>query len=309
MAELMKKKAAAIQKEFYTTLEDYRVYLVDGFAVRTEIAPDFTVGSGYDTEFIPEGEIWVDKMWAMQHEVDIVLLYELFYLTLTDYDIDEDTSERFASDMEGVLRKFRQEKCFEKIIEEREKGTTRDDLDKRLIGEFLGHTVYLVSGRYVRDNVNSDWLAGNGPADEFIPEGEIWIDMAITPKEVYYYVIHEVAEAQLMKGFNRNYEEAHDCATELEDWARTLEDSKPVQELKRGFLSRSFALLSKDLKDEYLSKYKEVTPLNLKKFYNELQKDNRTEEARIIWLWAFDQGIKIDEFTVAKNKRRMERNG
>jgi len=63
-----------------------------------------------------------------------------------------------------------------------------------------------------------------------MPPNEIWIDFAYEAEELFYWFCHELIEAVLMKDFNRLYADAHDCATECEDWLRTLSSQKD----KRG---------------------------------------------------------------------------
>ena len=94
---------------------------------------------------------------------------------------------------------------------------------RRPWGQYAGYRVLVVDGRFVRDHIDIDFvLGGNGYRyPDFIPKDEIWIDDAVARRELVVTMVHEIAEAELMRQ-GKPYEEAHEIANVYERRARAL---------------------------------------------------------------------------------------
>lgn len=90
------------------------------------------------------------------------------------------------------------------------------ELNKRFFGEFDGFRVFLISGEYVRNNLEADFTMGSHHfVSDFIPEGEVWLDDKMSDNDRIALIHHEVHETRLMKK-GMCYEEAHASATRSE---------------------------------------------------------------------------------------------
>lgn len=88
----------------------------------------------------------------------------------------------------------------------------------RQIGEVKGLTVWLVSGRVIRDHVDVDFTTGgNHGRYGYVPEGELWIEATLSPADVAATTVHEASELVLMR---LGYEKAHAEANGWEKKAR-----------------------------------------------------------------------------------------
>jgi hypothetical protein len=84
--------------------------------------------------------------------------------------------------------------------------------------------VYIVDGKYVRENQEIDFTqGGNSGKYEFIPKEEIWIDDGLNEDEILPTLLHEVIEYKLMDG-GYDYDFAHDIASDVELAYRKLDD-------------------------------------------------------------------------------------
>lgn len=88
----------------------------------------------------------------------------------------------------------------------------------RIPGEIRdGYTVWIVDGPMIRKAIYPEFLfGGNDQRYRFIPEGEIWVDNAITADEYEYTVVHELREQHLMATWGLTYDAAHDSALAAE---------------------------------------------------------------------------------------------
>ena len=108
----------------------------------------------------------------------------------------------------------------------------------RIYGASDNLTIYIVDGRYIRDNIYIDFTEGGndevyGGADpdkpSFIPKGEIWIDNK-NMDEAGFILLHELTERNHMQA-GEDYDTAHDAANVQEQAARDKPD-KLVELLK-----------------------------------------------------------------------------
>jgi hypothetical protein len=93
---------------------------------------------------------------------------------------------------------------------------------KHYLGEACPHglEIVLVDGTHVRNHHDSDFSqGGNGFRYDFVPRGELWIDVQISQVEHPLIAYHECRESELMRR-GWDYERAHDRAKLLEDRLR-----------------------------------------------------------------------------------------
>jgi len=110
--------------------------------------------------------------------------------------------------------------------------------DSKLPG--IGEEVYIVDGKYVRDNIYSDFSQGGNDMayPEFVPIGELWVEKDMLA-EKDHILRHEKRERDLMinAGYIHKvnetkaltYEEAHKIVKDLEDKERGIEANKEVK--------------------------------------------------------------------------------
>ena len=90
----------------------------------------------------------------------------------------------------------------------------------RLLGQ-LGHfPVWLVDGPAVRRLFDCDFVMGSHFAhSRFIPQGEVWVEKMIGPRDLYPLLVHEMVELyKMIEGWS--YERGHDLATKIEQTIR-----------------------------------------------------------------------------------------
>ena len=84
-----------------------------------------------------------------------------------------------------------------------------------------GYKVWIIDGNTVRQKIYKEFLyGGNEQRYIFNPEGEIWIDNAISCEEFDLTVAHELNERHLMAKYGWTYEQAHDSSLMLEQVIR-----------------------------------------------------------------------------------------
>jgi hypothetical protein len=104
------------------------------------------------------------------------------------------------------------------------KISSSEKLNKQFIGNTHspGHKdnlkVFFVNGNYVRDNFETDFVLGsNSCADNFIPDGEVWIEKSDTSlHDIVSIIAHEISEYYEMKYKHLPYEKAHQIALNIE---------------------------------------------------------------------------------------------
>jgi hypothetical protein len=93
----------------------------------------------------------------------------------------------------------------------------------RILKRLPDVNVWLVDGKYVRDNIDLDFTeGGNGCRFEFIPDSEIWIDDTLDQAEWNDTISHELLERYMMSKGD-TYDTGHDKANILEGAERELD--------------------------------------------------------------------------------------
>ena len=86
----------------------------------------------------------------------------------------------------------------------------------RLLERAEGFAVWVVDGRYVRENLDEEFTNfGQHLEFRFIPAGEFWLDAEAAPGEAAFFVDHLLEEHRLMAGGMR-YDEALSRADDVE---------------------------------------------------------------------------------------------
>lgn len=89
-------------------------------------------------------------------------------------------------------------------------------MDKTFIGNFRGLRIFLVSGEFIRNNLETDFTMGShGYVSDYIPKDEVWLDETMTENDRLALIQHEVHEVGLMRE-GMEYEPAHESATAIE---------------------------------------------------------------------------------------------
>jgi hypothetical protein len=83
-----------------------------------------------------------------------------------------------------------------------------------------GFRVWLVDGAQVRRLLDTDLTMGSHFAhSRFIPWGEVWVEQAMGPRDLFPLLVHEVVELhKMIAGWS--YEKGHDLATRVEKQLR-----------------------------------------------------------------------------------------
>jgi hypothetical protein len=96
-----------------------------------------------------------------------------------------------------------------------------DDVYRYFMGKQGNFDIWIVDGNVVRLKIFSSFLyGGNEQRYPFNPNGEIWIDNAISCEEYYLTLAHELNERHLMAKYGWTYLAAHDSSLSLEQTIR-----------------------------------------------------------------------------------------
>lgn len=101
------------------------------------------------------------------------------------------------------------------------------------------YSVYIVSGKQVRDKHHADFMGGGHHyAYNFIPKNEIWLEELEPTSEMHMILCHEMVELLLMKKLGKDYPNSHKIANNIE--AKLREGQKP-DEVFGGFIKTYFS--------------------------------------------------------------------
>jgi hypothetical protein len=85
--------------------------------------------------------------------------------------------------------------------------------------------VFVVDGQFVREHYDIDFTeGGHDLVYDFIPKGEVWLDLDVNVRELPYVLLHELTERGIMQREKLCYDDAHDRANKVELNARTHHD-------------------------------------------------------------------------------------
>jgi hypothetical protein len=194
---------------------EIQIWIVDGSYIRGHLDEEFTnFGQHYRYPYIPDKEFWIDqeaehdeRAFFIDHllvEHDLMSKGVTYEKAIVEADRVERRERRRAGDVSRATRHGQQLPDAHSVHER---------LWKRLEN---GVHVWIVNGRLVRSIFDIDFTAGgHDHVYEFVPEGEVWIDDAITEKERAFVLLHELHERNQMEaGFP--YSQAHAESSRLE---------------------------------------------------------------------------------------------
>jgi len=190
-----------------------RIKYVDGLKIRNTLDVDFgVIGSRAIYSYIPEGEIWFDKLYMKEKKHFLKIhLTELKLLKKISYE-----------QARRIIEK--------KFIVKAKKIEIPDFVVKTT--KYKGYIIMYVDGRIIRKFIDPKfifgchWVLGRNYK---LNKNEIWIDIRQDKRELKYTLAHEQYEADLMKK-GMKYNDAHDFALAYEktlrrkDGARYLKD-------------------------------------------------------------------------------------
>jgi hypothetical protein len=224
-----------IYRYYAGEVNGYKVWIVDGFNIRTNIFGEFIYGGNSARyPFIPVGEIWIDNaisaneyITTLEHEINEC---NLMYHNNMDYYDAHDSSlslELKIRQDNYSLSKDHESKLpmvspldFDSV---KEISTLNDmiKLENVYINKFIsenGFDIWIVDGYNIRKSLYPDFgFSGNYSAYMFIPKNEIWIDGNVSCEEIWYSISLEENESKLMNSgvmYDAGYEEALKIVTE-----------------------------------------------------------------------------------------------
>lgn len=195
------------------------IWIVDGDRVFTDLYPAFIMG-GNDQRyrFNPQDDVWIDNRIGVE-ELEYTIAHELIERKLMrergwSYDRAHDSGLA----LERVMRD-RNKKSVERRI--RALLTSAEGKDAqanaaKIAGVYRaffrtvqGLKVWIVDGPKVRHELHGDFcFAGHTLKYDFIPDGEIWLDSAMSAEQVHYALLHEIAELKHMRN-DEDYDDAY----------------------------------------------------------------------------------------------------
>lgn len=202
------------------TVSDYSVWLVDGALIRKEINENFVKCSlNNKSDFVPKNEFWIDEDLDPK-EYRYFIDRFIYEQGLLDSGKKYAQADKKADEFEKEERENSTE--VRRISESNlDKKELLEKIKKRMFKKFSGEIkIWLVDGNLVRSFFLLDYCeGGHDKVYPFIPQNEIWIEAAISPKERKFIILHELHERYLMSQ-GKSYKNAHIGATEVEDHYR-----------------------------------------------------------------------------------------
>ena len=194
---------------------DIQVWIMDGSYIRGHIDEEFTnFGQHYRYPYIPKKEFWIDE--EAEHDERIFFIDHL----LVEYDL----MSKGMSYEKAIVEADRAERKERRRAGDVAKATghgkqlpSAKSVHERLWKKLEnGVSVWVVNGRMVRSVFDIDFTAGgHDHVYEFVPEGEVWIDDAITEKERGFVLLHELHERNRMSE-GLPYSHAHAESSHIE---------------------------------------------------------------------------------------------
>jgi len=93
---------------------------------------------------------------------------------------------------------------------------TEDKIRVRQVYRMHGIALWSVRGEVVRDDLDVDFVGGgHHHRHDYIPEGEIWVERAMSRKDFALTAAHEMSELCLIRR-GWDHEKAHEAAARIE---------------------------------------------------------------------------------------------
>ncbi len=218
--------ANMIYRYYAGEYKGYRIWIVDGFNIRTSVFGEFVYGGNSARyTFVPKGEIWIDNavsaseyITTLEHEINEC---NLMYNDIMDYYDAHDSSLSLELNIRDQnSRLSREHELILPEVEPYDFDTVKEisslpdkiklmDVYIYKLGIYEGNNVWVVDGYFLRKNIYPDFgFSGNSSAYRFIPKNEIWIDGNVSSEEIWYSILLEENEKLLMDK-NEYYDEAY----------------------------------------------------------------------------------------------------
>lgn len=214
-------------------VDGFSVFYVDGNYIRKNINEEFTnFGQHFRFKFIPKGEFWIDYENA-KGEVDFYISHLIVEYSLMMRGISYGKAISKADFVE--LKERKKSKYFLKNKKKLLKNPTQK-IHKKILKKYSNDKikVWIVDGELVRDFYFIDFTeGGHDKVYDFVPEGEVWIDDDLAPKERKFVLLHEIHERTLMDG-GMDYHHAHHSSSTIEHFCRKNPDRLD------GYLEKEF---------------------------------------------------------------------
>lgn len=208
------------------TRQGQKIWIVDGEKVCRTLFPDFIMG-GNDQRyrFNPVGDVWIDNRLGIE-EFQYTVAHELIERKLMlerAWTYDRAHGEGLAlekvmreRDRRRVAKRERDLQGFVPSVKGRSRRgqlvepVTLTGIYRQFFGRRQGVNIWIVDGPKVRRDLYPDYCFGSHDLElPFIPEGEIWLDSAMSVEEAYYAVRTQLAERRLIAS-GAKYDRAYD---------------------------------------------------------------------------------------------------
>jgi len=206
----------------YGEVDEFIVWIVDGFYIRQNIDIDFNnFGQHCRFKYIPKNEFWLDRQTesnAGEEKYFIEHLLVEHKLMAAGKDYNDALDEGNQAEMEIRGKDQRVKKLKERLKTDR--NFVLQKIRQKLLPEYSNEKIrtFVVDSFLVRSLFYIDWVAGGHdkiyPA--FIPTNELWIDNDLVDEERRFVILHELHERRLMS-FDNDYEKAHASALKIEN--------------------------------------------------------------------------------------------
>lgn len=205
-----------LNKRLFETFGKYKVFIVDGQAIRKLNLTDheFTDSAIHATfpKLIPDKEIWIDDVIKPNERFILISNLLSLYKYLSKESLDK------AYDKALKKEKSMREKVDNvRLHPEKTNERASPKVYKSLYGKIGDVKIWLVDGEYVRDKYKTDYTeGGHDYVYKWIPHNEIWIESTMHKSEMPLIVLHEFVERTLMKTKGIEYDKAHTIASKVE---------------------------------------------------------------------------------------------
>ena len=209
------------------TRQGQKIWIVDGEKVCRTLFPDFIMG-GNDQRyrFNPLNDVWIDNRLGIE-EFAYTVAHELIERKLMrerGWSYDRAHGEGLA--LEKAMRERdrkrveQRERELHQFVPNPKTGTRRGHLVKpvslvgvyrQFYGRRQGLNIWIVDGPKVRRDLFPDFCFGTHDLElPFVPEGEIWLDSAMSVEEAYYALRTQLSERRLIAS-GATYDNAYDA--------------------------------------------------------------------------------------------------
>lgn len=211
-----------------------KVAFVDAYKIRQTLDTDFNVIHTHETDptqyspkfYIPKGEVWIDHRF--KKEAKYLLKVELDWFAAKNGPYHE-----LREKVNALVRKNGKPPKFIR------KSSKKDDL-----------MIRYVDGSIIRRYIDPQFVCGgHGLVYDYVPKGEIWVDVLMDKRDIGPVTTHEITEYRLMQD-GLDYDRAHDFATVAEKIVRMEHGAKYPGEpgYERGLTKKEFV-------DKYVKSY------------------------------------------------------